>query len=572
MRRKFFLMAEIAGGANVDLRFLRRARGMTPLSRYTLADDGSAVASAPDEMEARTAHIVRFVPNGTPEVRQTYSVETLRKLEIATDGESWLGITDDDLYLFREGRKSRFLADRRVAYTDVSLDAEGKRFAVVYSDMMASGYSLALGEMSGRALWTKDLSFAVTRVSVSRSGEHIALAGATGELDLLDAARAIVFRHRQEAAIYAVATVGPARTVFATREGVGALDDEGCLLWFADFDAPVSEIALDAAGETTAVLLRDSDTSGRLIFLSGRGLPLWDMEFDTARPTGVSLSADGQSAAVTLRDGTITAYELHFGEAAKIGRGAQSRGLEDAEILRAQGNAKAAAEMLRAHLVDAPADAAACRALADALISFRAQSVAAAETSERIGDYSGADERLAAYLKLDALDAEIVTKRRTLRRLWAESARAAGQAALDAGDAGAAETHFRTAIEADPHSAAARAALAVALQSAAASALTSARDSIAAGKFAAAIAALTEAGRHGASSEEVSESLHAARVGEALSSGNDLYRRQQYAAALFQFKKVLRLDPAHAEALQKIAYAQNFLQNTQLNDRFTRLE
>ncbi len=63
-----------------------------------------------------------------------------------------------------------------------------------------------------------------------------------------------------------------------------------------------------------------------------------------------------------------------------------------------------------------------------------------------------------------------------------------------------------------------------------------------------------------------------ARVGEALALGNQLYADRQYAAAVFQFKKVLRLDPASVEATQKVRYAQNFLQDTQLNDRFTRLE
>jgi hypothetical protein len=35
---------------------------------------------------------------------------------------------------------------------------------------------------------------------------------------------------------------------------------------------------------------------------------------------------------------------------------------------------------------------------------------------------------------------------------------------------------------------------------------------------------------------------------------------------------VLRLDPGNAEAAQKIGYAQNFLQDRDLSERFTRLE
>jgi tetratricopeptide (TPR) repeat protein len=559
-------MAEIA---NIDLRFMRRARGVAPLSRYSVDDDGDVFASAPDEIEARTSHIVRFSQSAAV-VQKTFSVETLRKLEIAGNGESWLGITDDDVYLFCEGRKSRFMSDRRVAYADISLAEDGKRFAVAYSDMMASGYSLALGEMSGRSLWTKDMPYAVTRLSVSRKGEFIAVAGATGEIDLMDSSRATVLRHRQESPLRAIATIGPARTIFATDEGVGALDSEGGLLWFTDFDAPVTEIAMDSTGETTAALLRDSDTSGRLIFLSGQGLPVWDIEFDTARPTGIALSADGKSAAVTLRDGSIAAYALHPGEGQPQESGTSLRA--QAEALRNQGNARATAELLALHLRDSPADADACRALQDALQVFQAQTVAAAELSERLQDFASADERLGAFLSIAPFNLEMMHRRHELRRAWVASSMEMGQAAFVSNDLIVAETHFRAAIEADPLNQEAREALAAVLQRSTASALDQAHHHIVAGEFAAAIASLSKAGKQGASWEAVRNLLHAARIGEALSVGNALYQQRQYAAALFQFKKILRLDPAHPEALQKISYAQSFLQNTQLNDRFTRLE
>ena len=556
--------------ANVNMRFTRRARGVAALSRYALSDDGGVLVSAPDEIEARTAHLVRFRADGKSEVRETYSVETLRRLEIASDGAAYIGITDDDLYLFREGRKSRFLSDRRVAYADMGLDAEGKRLVAAFSDVMASGYSLALGEIGGRALWTKDFPFVITRTALDRSGMYIAVAGATGELMILDAARATVVRHQRESAIYAVATIGPARTMFATADGVGAVDSEGGLLWFAEFDAPPVEIALDAAARTTAVLLRDSDSSGRLVFLSERGLPLWDVDFDTSRPTGVSVSADGRGAAVTLRDGTITVFELHYGEPSRHAGGARTR--EAADTLRMQGNWQAAAETLSAHLEIFPTDADACRTLAETLTAFRAQTLAAVEISQQLEDFAGADERLAAYLDADPMNAEIVARRRDLRRAGTQRSLIAGQSAAQSGDRDAAEAHFRAAIAADSHNADARAALSDILQIAAASALTAAQKFLAVADYPAALAALMEAGRRGADSEEVAALLRAARIGEALHAGNELYRQQQYAAALFQFKKVLRLDPHNVDAAQKISYSQNFQQNSQLSERFTRLE
>src|SRR5690242_3085808 len=108
---------------NIDLRFQRKARGVAPLSRFAVLDDGGLLAAVPDEMEVRTFHAVRYEPDGRARIGETYSVETLRKTEVAPDGTG-IGITEDDLYLFAEGRKSRFLEGRRVSYTDASLAAD----------------------------------------------------------------------------------------------------------------------------------------------------------------------------------------------------------------------------------------------------------------------------------------------------------------------------------------------------------------------------------------------------------------------------------------------------------------
>jgi Flp pilus assembly protein TadD len=204
--------------------------------------------------------------------------------------------------------------------------------------------------------------------------------------------------------------------------------------------------------------------------------------------------------------------------------------------------------------------------------AFREQAVGAAQTAEAVGDFAEADARLGDLLSADPLDADTLARRRDLRRRWADSAGAAGTVALAAGDSATAEARFLEAITADPLDASAREALGEARRAAAALALAQGRARIAAGDFAGAIAALTEAQRRGASGPEVTNLLREARVGEAFALGNALYQDRQYAAALFQFKKVLRLDPDNAEARQKIGYAQNFLQDSQLNDRFSRLE
>lgn len=555
---------------NVDLLWQRKARGVSPLGRYALTDDGLLVASVPDELEPRTRHIARFDTSGRSQIVETYTVETLRKTEIGMSGTVFAGITDDDLYLFQSGRKSRFLPDRRASYTDLALGGEGQRFGAALCDMLLSGNAIALGDISGRVLWTKDIAFAVTRIAVDREAAHLAIAGEAGDLLLLDAARNTLISHRQEAPLTAVATLGPERTVFAGGGGVGAVDPEGHLLWFTPIPGDLFEIALDAAGRTIAVLIRQDEGTGRLVFLSTDGLPTWDLDFDESRPTGLSLSPDGRNAAVSLRDGTLAVYRLEYGE--RLHAAAAEQVLAEAQAARDGGSLRQAADLLRARLQAVPTDTLAGDALRDVLRLLRERSLAAAETAEAVGDFAAADAHLSEIITTAPLDADAVARRAAVRARWAERAREAGVAAL-AQDCGAeAEARFLEAIEADPLDNRARAALAEARSSASAEALARGRELLQSGQFSEAIAALAEAQAHGASGPDVADLLKQARVGEALALGNQLYADRQYAAALFQFKKALRLDPANVDAAQKVSYAQNFLQDTQLNDRFTRLE
>jgi tetratricopeptide (TPR) repeat protein len=555
---------------NVNLLYLRKARGIAPLSRYAVQDDGSVVASVPDEMEVRTFHVVRFDTRGRSQIIETYNVETLRRTEIGASGQSYLGTTDDDLYLFRDSRKSRFLPDRRASYTDVALNASGQRFATAFCDMLASGHALALGDSNGRLLWTKDIAFPVARIAVDREGQFIAVGGENGDLVVLDAARNTRMRHLTEVPICAVATIGLERTVFAGGGGVGLVDTDGKLLWFAELLGDPLEIAMDQSGQTVAVLLRLDETSGRLVFLSADGLPTWDIDFDESRPTGISFSANGRFAAVSLRDGTLSVYELHFGE--RVAAADAEQILSEARTAQDAGNLTAAVELLRSRLAAVPSDTRACKALSEVLSDLRERSIVAAGNAEAVGDFREADSRFAEISAMLPVDAEITALRRELRVRWDIAARKAGQEAVAAGNGPLAEQHYLEAIEADPLDASARVLLADARHTAAEGALARGRSLIAVGRFTEAIDALTEAQQRGASGPEVTGLLRTARVGEAMELGNQLYQDRQYAAALFQFKKVLRLDPDNNDALQKVSYAQNFLQDTQLNERFTRLE
>ena len=271
---------------NVDLVFTRKARGIAPLSRFAVRDDGATLASVPDEIETRSFHLVRFSPVGKPTTLQTFSVETLRKTEIAVSGETFIGATDDDLYVFKDARKTRFLSDRRANYSDIALSENGSRFGTVFCDMLAAHYTVALGDSTGRTLWTKDLPFPASSIAVSRDGALIVVGGDAGDLWLLDNARNTLIKHRQEAAMSAVAVAGANRIVFAGGGGVGLVSGDGQLLWFTESAGEPVGVVVDDATRTVAFLSQTDTTSGRLVLLSGEsGLPVWEIDYDDTRPT-----------------------------------------------------------------------------------------------------------------------------------------------------------------------------------------------------------------------------------------------------------------------------------------------
>ncbi len=558
---------------NVDLAYTRKARGTAPLSRFAVQDDGVTLVSVPDDMEVRSFHLVRFTATGKPTTLQTYSVETLRKTEIATTGETFIGSTDDDLYIFKDGKKSRFLSDRRANYSDIALSEAGNRFGTVFCDMLAAHHTAALGDHTGRTLWTKDLPFSATAVAISRDGTVIAIGAEEGDLWLLDNARNTLIKHRQEAPMQAVAVAGVNRIAFAGGGGAGFVSAEGQLLWFTEVVGEPVSVGVDTGARTVAVLVQTDTNEGRLVLLSGEnGLPVWEIDYEDSRPTGLSVSANGEFVGVSLRDGTLCVYKLFYGDRLAAADG--DAVLAEARAARSgEGSLLQAVALLQSRLQSVPSDFRACDLLKETLAEAREQALALSANSEEIGDFLSADERIAEALVVLPFDAELFGTRQSLRQRWNTLERSLGEKSLGDGDGDSAEAHLLYAIVADPLDSVSREKLADARFAAANAAITEGRKRMALGEWADAVSSLTEAQKRGASGPEVTNLLKQARVGEAMALGNALYNDRQYAPALFQFKKVLRLDADHAEAKQRISYAQNFLQDAgQITERFTRLE
>ena len=109
---------------DVNWRWHSRYRGLLPLSPHAVADDGGLLFARPDELHTRQYQVFE-VRDGIVTEHETLVVETVRQLPLTPHAPIRIGVTDDNLYLFREGRKSRFMAERRVSYLSVALAREG---------------------------------------------------------------------------------------------------------------------------------------------------------------------------------------------------------------------------------------------------------------------------------------------------------------------------------------------------------------------------------------------------------------------------------------------------------------
>src|SRR5881398_1108053 len=159
---------------DVDWRWHSRLRGLLPVSPDALADDSRVVLVRPDDLEGRKYQILQSDPNGGTSSLGSVTVETVRQMRVTADAPTMIAVTDNDLYLFREGRKSRFLPERRVSYLSVALARSGGLFAAAFTDMLFAGQTLCLGDAAGKVIWTKDLDAAISVVAIAPDGRTVA--------------------------------------------------------------------------------------------------------------------------------------------------------------------------------------------------------------------------------------------------------------------------------------------------------------------------------------------------------------------------------------------------------------
>jgi hypothetical protein len=541
----------------VNLLWQKRFRGAAPVAQHATADSGVTLLIRPDEFERRTYQVLQLDPEG--DVRELFAVlvETVYRFDATPDGRLLLGMTDDDIYVFREARKARFMAERRVAYSDISLAPETGWFACAFSDHLFSTHSVAFGDANGRLGWTKDLDRPIQRVGLSLEGRVLAVAFQDGSLQAIDNMRNPVWSSGLDEPIAALALpVAGLGAVAATAHGsVAAIGPDGALRWRSPVGPPALAVAVDREGRWTASVHSDEGTH-LLVVLGPGGAPVWEYELE-AKPTGVSLSPNGRFLCVTHTQGAALCFEADF-TAPVTAPGADLGGGESLEALRAQSAAR-------------PHDI----ALAERWLAARAARVgelrAAAEAHADAGDFAAALGALTEAAAADPWNPELFAARLALHGRAADALAAQAAAHEAAYDLESAVACSRSLLELRPEDAAQRATLGRLRGLQAAELRDEGERRHAEGDLAGALKLWRQA-QDLAPDDDLAARIRGGETERCLARGIELYEAQRLAEAAFQFKKALALDPGNETAERYLGYTEGRSADSTIADRFARLE
>jgi tetratricopeptide (TPR) repeat protein len=563
---------------NVNWRWHGRFRGVLPLSPHALAEDGRLLFARPDELEARTYQVLQLEAGGAVTEQESLTVETVRQLALTVEAPTRLGVTDNDLYLFRDGRKSRFLPQRRVSYLSLALARGGETFAAAFTDMLFAGQTLCLADSGGKVVWTKDLDGPIGVVAVAPDGRAVAAGLEDGRLLAFNAARTLVWEVALEAPAVSLLLTGgeSGRCIAVTSSGLALAIDGGEVVWrtelMAGGSAEPGELVLAAAarGSLTAVAGGD-EAGGWVALLDGEGRPAWEHETG-ARVTGVALAPSGVHLALSQVDGELLLFEVEAGLlAAGAGLVAPAEELRRALAARDAGRPAEAREGLLRVLAADPGCLAACDALIELDDAVREAGIAAADRLAAEGQFGAALSALEAARAVTPADLAMPERWATVLQAAEARLAAAARQREEAGDLEAAVACWRELLRLDPKRRPACVEIAR-LNGLLSDRWEQAGDAaMAAGREEEAIAAWKQA-QAIAPAEAREAQLRAAEVGRLVRAGIALYGQQRFAEAAFQFRKALALQPDHSEALRYLAYISGAGPHSPLSERFSRLE
>lgn len=554
----------------------KRFRGIYSPSHYALDGTGELTLATPRPLAPRSYDITSYALDSAAEPRWGLSVETLLKMNLSTR-DIGIGMTSDDLYIFRPNSKTKFLADRHINYVDCSLSEDGSRLAALFSDLAGSSFALAYGDADARVIWMREFDAPVTSVAISRDGNRVLVGCESGSLTLLDAGRRDVWQFEMESAVRAVACSQDATSIaYADAAGrIGLITGDGTRLWEYSAGLEIVALALSADASVCAAvgtLPGDAQQLATLICISPDGSEGFRLETDR-RVTGVAVSPEGEYLATGARDGTISVYAVSTGEVEASGRieAAKQAALRE----QAAGNHSAACALLRQALDLSPADVATCELYLSIRDAWFEESLRLAQSAMQAGDLLLAITQLADIVAEEPLYVPAIE---LLKFARAERARLLVEQGLQQEDEGNIEAAEQSLTEAalvsprentDP-----RRVLGSFHARLAEVAEAGANTKLAAGDRDGALHLLSQAqARH--ANPERAKRISSLRIESEFEAGMEAYNARRYEEAIFQFKKTLTMAPGHSDAARYLEYARRFSQDSasdSLQDRFSRLE
>lgn len=557
---------------SANLLWQKRFRGLMAVGPHSVTDDGSAVLIRPDEFESRTYQVFLLDANGNSRDLRAVSVETIHRFDAAPDGRLVLGMTYDDLYLFREGKKARFAADRRVNYTDLCLSPSTGWFVFGYADALVSRHGIGFGDANGRLAWNRELPAAVNRVALAGDGRALTVGLQDGRVLALDNMRSPLWECLQEEAVTALAMPASGNTAAAgTADGtLFYVDHDGGFRWRTPAGYPVVAVATDAEGQWVGAALSDGHTH-LLVCVGPDGSPVWEHDLEFA-PTGISLSPNGRFLLVSLANARAVLFEVDLRQAAgSLTDSRRDRDRAAAQAAREQGQPEKALALLTALLSVNPADLEVAREA----LEVEHQLQAAAQATAR--EHAGAGQFREALTALDAAaarapwDADLFQER---LQYWNGAVRAlearAGELETTL-EWEAARQAWTEVLELDPRRVPAREALLRIREAQAAELMTEGDMRRDLGDLEGAVA-LWQQAQQLDPSPALEARLRAAEVERCVARGIAHYEAQRLPEAVFQLRKALSLDPHNDQAQRYLGYAQGQSGDTLIADRFARLE
>ena len=563
----------------VNLLWEKKQRGVYAPSPFALDDDGTLAQAAPRPLEPRAYDFTLVKPDGGSDIRWGFSVETLLKLQIS-HANNCIGMTSDDLYLFRNRNKLKFLSEKHINYIDAALSEDGMRIAAAFSDLAGASFALAYGDIDGKLLWLREFDTQISSITISRDGTRVAAGVESGTLTLLDAARREVWSFELEEPICAVACSRDGNKVaYATAGGaVGLIGGDGARIWEASIRGDVVAMALSADASLCALLATEvGDTAGLapIYCLMQDGSEGWQHDTDR-RCTGISVSPNGGFLAIGSRDGAVSLFEIAPGEQAESLAGDTT----DAALARAQelteaGDPEQACLALKNALRANPADLLLHQEYLRIKQMWHGASIETGRQALAEGDARAAIRCFAAMLEEDPLCTDAARMLRRARETRAaQLIEEAAQLEADSDFTGADE-RLREAVAVAPADIPSpRTQLAALLEQRAAAIDTLAVQLQRDGDKEGALDSLLLAQKQRPKPERAAR-IRELQIEAEFAAGMQAYDAKRYNQAVFQFKKVLRLDKNNAESQRHLEFARRFAQETStesLQDRFSRLE